>query len=169
VTLCKENVRKKEGPLMLRRTLQIAALLMVAFPAADRPLLAHHGTALWQPGEVAQKGTVVDYVWRNPHVLVVWSLKDDSGKVVQWTGELASPESLMADGGMTRDTLKPGDEVIMYVRPAKSGAPNSVIDQIKRADGTMVLRWSRQAGGTEEERAARTKNREAAEANKSKN
>jgi hypothetical protein len=74
----------------------------------------------------------------------------------------------MADGGMTKDTLKPGDEVIMYVRPAKSGAANSVIDQIKRADGAMVLRWSRQAGGTEEQRAARTRNREAAEAAASK-
>lgn len=155
---------------MLRPTLKIAALFaVITLAMAHRPLLAHHGTALWQADEVAQKGTVVDYVWRNPHVLVIWSVKDDSGKVVQWTGELASPESLMADGGMTRDTLKPGDEVIMYVRPAKSGAPNSVIDQIKRADGTMVLRWSRQAGGTEEERAARTRNREAAEANKSKN
>jgi Family of unknown function (DUF6152) len=153
---------------MLRRMLKIAALFAVlALALANRPLLlAHHGTALWQADEVAQKGTVVDYVWRNPHVLVVWSVKDDSGKTVQWTGELASPESLMADGGMTRDTLKAGDEVIMYIRPAKSGAPNSVIDQIKKADGAMVLRWSRQAGGTEEERTARTRNREAAEANK---
>ncbi|PYU20855.1 MAG: hypothetical protein DMG30_19700 [Acidobacteria bacterium] len=133
---------------MLPRTLKIAAVFaIVAFPLANLPVLAHHGTALCQADEVAQKGTVVDYVWRNPHVLVVWTVKDESGKVVQWTGELASPESLMADGGMT------SDEVTMYVRPAKSGAPNSVIDQIKRADGTMVLRWSRQAGGTEEERA----------------
>jgi Family of unknown function (DUF6152) len=153
---------------MLRHSLKTSALFAVSAFAMALPLLAHHGTALWQAGEVAQKGTVVDYVWRNPHVLVTWSVKDESGKVVQWTGELASPESLMADGGMTKDTLKAGDEVIMYIRPAKSGAPNSVIDQIKRADGTMVLRWSRQAGGTEEERAARTKNREAAES-KAKN
>ena len=69
----------------------------------------------------------------------------------------------MADGGLTKDTLKPGDEVIMYVRAAKSGAPHSVVDQIKRGDGTMVLRWSRQAGGTQEERDARDKAREAAD------
>jgi hypothetical protein len=117
------------------------------------------------------RGTVAEYVWRNPHVLVVWDVKDDKGNVVQWTGELASPETLMGDGGMTKSTLKPGDEVIMYVRPAKSGSPHSVIDQIRRADGSMVLRWSRQAGGTPEERAARDKAREAAdaEANKPKN
>ena len=113
---------------MLPRTLKIAAVFaIVAFPLANLPVLAHHGTALCQADEVAQKGTVVDYVWRNPHVLVVWTVKDESGKVTRWGCEAGSP--------------------------AKSGAPNSVIDQIKRADGTMVLRWSRQAGGTEEERA----------------
>ena len=150
---------------MLRRMLVIAALLVMAvvFPVLNLPVLAHHGTALWSNNEVTLKGTVVEYSWKNPHVLVVWDVKDDKGNVVQWTGELASPESLMADGGLTKDTLKPGDEVIMYVRAAKSGAPHSVVDQIKRGDGTMVLRWSRQAGGTQEERDARDKAREAAD------
>lgn len=133
---------------MLRRLLTMAALVvMVSLTLMNLPALAHHGTALWSNNEVTLKGTVVQYVWRNPHVLIEWTVKDDKGNAVQWTGELASPESLMADGGMTKDTLKPGDEVIMYVRPAKSGAPNSVVDQIKRGDGTMVLRWSRQSGG----------------------
>lgn len=145
----------------MQRMLTIAALgSVMLLPTFNRPALAHHGTALWSPNELELKGTIVEYSWRNPHVLVTWSVKDDSGKVVNWTGELASPESLMADGGMTKDTLKPGDEVIIYVRPAKTGVPNSVIDQIKRADGTMVLRWSRQAGGTEEDRAQREKARQ---------
>ena len=133
---------------MLRRMLMIAVpVVMVSLTMLNLPVLAHHGTALWSNDEVTLKGTVVQYVWRNPHVLIEWTVKDDKGNAVQWTGELASPESLMADGGMTKDTLKPGDEVIMYVRPAKSGAPNSVVDQIKRGDGSMVLRWSRQSGG----------------------
>ncbi len=150
---------------MLRHMLWTTSLVaMIVFSVFSRPALAHHGSAVWSPDEVTLRGTVVEYVWRNPHVLVIWDVKDDKGNVVQWTGELASPETLMGDGGMTKSTLKPGDEVIMYVRPAKSGAPHSVIDQIKRADGSMVLRWSRQAGGTPEERAAREKAREAREA-----
>jgi hypothetical protein len=154
---------------MVRLAIMTAALFsMVVFSMLNQPVLAHHGSASWSPNEVKLPGTVVQYSWRNPHVLVVWNVKDDSGKIVQWTGELSSPESLMADGGMTKDTLKPGDEVIIYVRPAKSGSPNSVIDQIRRADGTMVLRWSRQAGGSDEDRAAREKARDA-EDNKPKN
>jgi uncharacterized protein DUF6152 len=156
---------------MRRMTVTPSLVAMIVFLILNRPVLAHHGTALWSPDEVTLRGTVVEYVWRNPHVLVIWDVKDDKGNVVQWTGELASPETLMGDGGMTKSTLKPGDEVIMYVRAAKSGAPHSVIDQIKRADGSMVLRWSRQAGGTDEERAARDRARAArdAEASKPKN
>ena len=45
-----------------------------------------------------------------------------------------------------KETFKPGDEIVLTLRPAKSGVPNGVVDQIKRADGTVVMRYSRQAG-----------------------
>jgi len=132
---------------MLRSMLLVAVLAAVALlPTLTSPVLAHHGNAAWSSDEVTLKGTVVDYAWRNPHVLLVWTTKDESGKAVQWTGEVGSPESMMADDGWTRTTFKPGDELVLVVRPAKSGVPNSVIDQIKRADGTVIMRYSRQAG-----------------------
>jgi hypothetical protein len=132
---------------MLRRTLVIVGFTaMIGFLTCNAPVSAHHGAAVWTTTELTQKGTVVDYFWRNPHVLLTWNVKDDQGNVVKWTGELASPESMMADDGMTKDTFKPGEELILLVRQAKSGTPNTVIDQIKRADGTVVMRYSRQAG-----------------------
>lgn len=133
---------------MIRRHMLIAAAIaaMAVLPVLSQPALAHHGSALWQDKVVVLKGTVVDYLWRNPHVLVTWNVTDDSGKVVKWMGEMASPETLMGDNGMTRSTLKPGDKVIMYVRPAKSGTPHSAVVQIRRADCSVVVAWSRQAG-----------------------
>lgn len=132
---------------MLRR------LLLIAVPAAivllltlTSPVLAHHGNAAWSTTQITLKGTVVNYVWRNPHVLLIWTTKDEDGKTVQWTGEVASPESMMADDGWTKETFKPGDELILVVRQAKTGVLNGVIDQIKRPDGTEVMRFSRQAG-----------------------
>lgn len=128
-------------------------MLLVALPAAlifvamfSFSVAAHHGNAAWTTTETALKGTIIDFVWRNPHVLLTWSTKDDTGKEVQWTGEVGSPESMMADDGWTKQTFKPGDELILIVRTAKSGVPNAVIDQIKRPDGTVVMRYSRQAG-----------------------
>ena len=132
---------------MLRGILTVAMLAAIVLsPSLTSPVLAHHGNAAWSPNEVTLKGTVVDYVWRNPHVLLVWTTTDESGKAVQWTGEVGSPESMMADDGWTKGTFKPGDELVLVLRPAKSGAPNGVIDQIKRADGTVAMRYSRQAG-----------------------
>jgi Family of unknown function (DUF6152) len=160
---------------MLRR------LLLIAGPAAivllltlSSPVLAHHGNAAWSTSQITMKGTVVSYVWRNPHVLLIWTTKDDSGKTVQWTGEVASPESMMADDGWTKETFKPGDELVLVVRQAKTGVPNGVIDQIKRADGTEVMRFSRQAGSqnyaaplTKEDEERRSKAQ--SDADKSKN
>ena len=132
---------------MLRGMLLMAVLApALFFCAMNSPVQAHHGNAAWSTSEITLKGTLVDYVWRNPHVLLVWTTKDDNGKDVQWTGEVGSPESMMADDGWTRDTFKAGDELVFVVRPAKSGAPNSIVDQIKRADGTVVMRYSRQGG-----------------------
>jgi len=132
---------------MLRTMLKVAVLAAIfLFPILTSPVLAHHGNAAWSTTEVTLKGTVVDFTWRNPHVLLVWTTTDDSGKAVQWTGEVGSPESMMADDGWTKQTFKPGDELILVLRPAKTGVPNGVIDQIKRADGTVVMRYSRQAG-----------------------
>jgi len=160
---------------MLRNLLFPAVLFLAILSSAlTPPVLAHHGNAAWSTEEVTLRGTLVDYSWRNPHVLLVWTTKDDSGKTVQWTGEVGSPASMMADDGWTKDTFKPGDELILIFRPAKSGVPNGVIDQIKRADGTVVMRYSRQAGAanyagplTKDEQERRDK--AAADADKPKN
>jgi len=140
---------------MSRRTLLIAVVAVITLlPALNRPVLAHHSGAAFGTNELTLKGTVAEYDWGNPHVLVVWDVKDDGGKVTRWSGELASVSSMLADG-MTKSSLKPGDDVIMTVHPAKSGNPQSVIVQIRRGDGTMLLAWSRRGGGAAAERAAR--------------
>jgi hypothetical protein len=128
------------------RMVVIAVLVAVIALPMTSPVFAHHGASTWNKDETTVKGTVVEYLWRNPHVLLVWNATDASGQVVKWTGEVASPESMMADDGWTKATFKAGDELILTVRTAKSGTPTSVIDQIKRADGTIAMRFSRQAG-----------------------
>jgi hypothetical protein len=155
---------------MLRRLLPVVVLaITVVLPVWNPPVLAHHGAALWKNDEITLKGTVVDYSWRNPHVLLTWNVTDDKGNVVRWTGELASPESMMADDGMTKDTFKPGEDLILLVRQAKTGSPNSVIDQIKRADGTTVMRFSRQAGSQNYAGALTPEDKARADENKPKN
>ena len=120
--------------------------------------VAHHSAALFQDDEIGAKGTVVELLWRNPHVLLYWDVTDDSGNVVRWVGEMASVTSVMADG-LTRRSLQPGDEIIITFRPARAGTPESVIGTILKPDGTIVLPWGRQGGGSDEVRAARAAGR----------
>src|SRR4051812_19919013 len=81
---------------------------------------AHHSSAEYGDKLATMNGTVVEYRWRNPHVTVVWDAKDDSGKVVRWRGELASITSVMGHG-LTKNSLKPGDEIKITVFPSKLG------------------------------------------------
>ena len=100
---------------------------------------AHHSVAGFDnKKEVNLKGTVVQFVWRNPHVLVVWDVKDENGKVTQWSGEMNSPTS-MIQVGMNRNSLKPGDEVIVTLNPSKTGTPIAVIRKVTMADGKLVV------------------------------
>ena len=52
----------------------------VGVAAFSASLFAHHGAASFDSGKtVTVKGTVTEYVWSNPHVLVKVDAKDDSG------------------------------------------------------------------------------------------
>jgi hypothetical protein len=143
--------------MIVRQTCGILfGLVVVALSAGVGT--AHHSAALFEDFEAAARGTVVEVTWRNPHVLLHWDAKDQNGKVVRWVGEMASVSSIMADG-LTRNSLKPGDEIVVTYRPARAGTPESVIGSILRPDGTIVLPWGRQGGGSDAERAKRAEER----------
>ena len=118
--------------------------LIAVFPFCNGMLFAHHSKAHYESDdkEKTLKGVVVEYQWRNPHVYVVWDVKDDTGKVVRWTGELSSVTTSIADG-LTKNSLKPGDEVTILAVGSKTGVPESLIHKITK-DGKVVLDLTRQ-------------------------
>jgi hypothetical protein len=117
--------------------------LVIAFPTLSTVVFAHHSRAHYGTEESTTKGTVLEYKWRNPHVFVVWAVKDQSGKTTQWVGEMASLTSMIADG-MTKDSLKIGDEVTVVSFPSKNtGSTEALIRKITKADGTVVVDNSR--------------------------
>src|ERR1051325_7081395 len=132
---------------------------VIVFGLSTGIVFAHHSNAEYTNKLTKMEETVVEYRWRNPHVTVVWDSKDQTGKVVRWRGELASITTVMGSG-LTKDSLKPGQVVKMCVYPSKLGTPESVIQYIERQDGTVVLGWSNQAGGNEENRLKRERQQE---------
>ena len=98
---------------------------------------AHHSTAGYDKTKtVALKGTVAEWVWRNPHVIIIWDVKDASGKVMRWYGEMQSPIS-NTGFGLSRTSFKPGDEVTVTVNPGPNG--QALVLTIKDGQGKMVL------------------------------
>ncbi|OLD16401.1 MAG: hypothetical protein AUI91_14160 [Acidobacteria bacterium 13_1_40CM_3_56_11] len=130
--------------MKLRRALVAWLLaLAVVIPMSSLVGLAHHSRAHYGTEESTTKGIVVEYKWRNPHVYVVWAVTDQSGKTTQWVGEMASLTSMIADG-MTKDSLKMGDEITVVSFPSKStGSTEALIKKITKADGTVVVDNSR--------------------------
>jgi hypothetical protein len=96
---------------------------------------AHHGTANYDTTKmVAVKGPVTDFQFINPHVLIALDVKDESGKVVKWQGELTSPNRLTRVG-WTKSSIKFGDVITISGYPAKSGSPEIWIQKVVLAGG----------------------------------
>jgi len=82
----------------------------------------------------AVKGTVTNFEWSNPHAYIYLESKDDKGKVVKWTAELASL-GMLSRVNWKRDTVKPGDEITIYGNRAKNGNTIMRLEKITFANG----------------------------------
>ena len=110
--------------------------LMLSFAAA---LSAHHSMAGYDDTKkITLSGVVSEYRWRNPHAWVVWDVKDESGKVTQWSGELPAINTDQALG-MTKNSLKNGDEISVTINPSRLGTPDGRVWKIMKKDGTVVV------------------------------
>jgi len=94
---------------------------------------AHHGAAAYDSSKmVTVTGTVTDFQFINPHVMITMDVKDPStGKIGKWEGELTSPNHLER-AGWTKSTIKVGDQVTMTGAALKSGAPAMAIRKVMR-------------------------------------
>jgi hypothetical protein len=102
--------------------LSIAICVAAGLLLLSSSVSAHHGTSGYEMEKVITvSGTVTSFNWSNPHCLVHIDVKDSKGDVKDWIIELAAP-TLMSRNGWTKDSLKPGDEVIAETHPAKNGA-----------------------------------------------
>ncbi len=104
-----------------------AALLMISGRT-----FAHHGSIVSYDTHkiVSMEGTVTEFQWRNPHVYVMYDVKDAQGKVVNWGAETHSPIVCENDDGWTKSTLKPGDKITISVFPSKIGATRGLLAKI---------------------------------------
>ena len=96
---------------------------------------------------VVLTGTVTKVDWMNPHIYIHLDAKDEAGKSASWACEGGNPGSLMRLG-WKRDSLKPGDQIVIEGYRAKDGTNTCNGRSVKLADGTKLFAGS--SAGKEE-------------------
>lgn len=122
----------------------LRAVLFVVLAAV--PALAHHGGASYDTKTIVLTGTVKQFQFTNPHSWIQLDVRDQTGKVVEWSVEWGSPNSLSRDG-VRPSTFPVGAKVTLQVHPVKSAAPLAAFVAAKFEDGTIVGKWDSPAGG----------------------
>lgn len=117
-----------------------AASLAAALLCAGVSASAHHSFATQYDAQkpVTLEGVVTKVEWTNPHARFYIDVKDDSGEVVNWNLELASP-NVLSRMGWTRHALKPGDHVTVEGSMARSGAHMANARTVTLANGKQVF------------------------------
>jgi hypothetical protein len=96
---------------------------------------AHHGSAAYSDKVVELKqATITKFLWTNPHCVINFDSKNDAGNVVHWVVE-TGPSTNIGLIGWSKTTLAAGDEVDIFLYPAKSGNPVGRLNKMVLKDG----------------------------------
>ncbi|HEY8521159.1 MAG TPA: DUF6152 family protein, partial [Gammaproteobacteria bacterium] len=117
-----------------------AGALAIALPAH-----AHHSFPAQYDAEkpITLTGTVTKVEWTNPHIFIYIDVTDEAtGAVVNWALEMGGPNALLRLG-WKRDSLKPGDRIMVEGSLARDGSPLANATSIVMADtGRRMLAGS---------------------------
>jgi len=121
-----------------RSTALVLGVLLAAAPSA----YAHHAQAPFfdQDRTVEVRGTVVRWIFRNPHPVLEVEADNGQGQKVVWAVQFA-PATALAKRGWTDQTFKPGDAVVATGHPSRAPGTYGLEQRtLERADGSPVVR-----------------------------
>jgi hypothetical protein len=119
----------------MRSKLAIFLAMMAGFLMISAPLFAHHGNSAYDMSRtVPVKATITKFEYSNPHTQVYYDVTDDKGNVEHWVAETTNP-AMLNRVGWSKDSLKPGDQVTLFVNPNKVGAKVTFLQKVVLSDG----------------------------------
>ena len=132
--------------LLNRLPLTLAMLAASAAIVTQIPAQAHHAFAAEfdaaQPLDL--KGKVTKAKWVNPHSWLYFDVTGPDGKVTNWGVEFGAPNAL-ANKGLSKKDLKPGDDVHIKGYRSKNGEAYGYSVYVTLADGRTF-----QTGGAQD-------------------
>jgi hypothetical protein len=104
----------------------LVAPLAAAALALGAQTSAHHSFAATylENQSVTIEGELVQFVLRNPHSFIEVNVPNPDGTMTRYIVEWGSPSQLR--GKINRDTLKPGDHIIITGNPGRNAEDHRV-------------------------------------------
>ena len=118
----------------MKRTLLALVITAGAVVSGGRALAHHSFAATYYVDQVITiKGSVTEFLYRNPHSFLKVQAPDDKGQMQIWAVEWAGGVQL-SQANVAKDTLKPGDQVVVTGNPGRNPAEHRVrIKSVSRA------------------------------------
>jgi hypothetical protein len=126
----------------------IFLLIATAVLLAAIQLYAHHSFAAtyFEDKQQTVEGDIVQFMFRNPHSFIHVEAKDEKGQTVRWAIEWGGGGQLGRQG-VTRETLKSGDHVIIVGNPGRNPADHRLrMLRLKRTSDNYT--WGTRPGET---------------------
>jgi len=103
--------------------MKLTVTVVLTMVLAGAPAWAHHAFAAEFDAKkpVKLRGTVTKMEWINPHAWIHVDVKKDDGMVEEWMVEAGTPNTLLRRG-FTKDSLKPGTEIVVDGYQSKDGS-----------------------------------------------
>ena len=100
--------------------------------------MAHHSGSNYDFANlVTFEGTIRQFQWTNPHV-VIWVNANHGDGQELWAVQMTSPGNLRRRG-WTQRSLQPGERVRVVAAPMRDGTPAAGLDNITKLETGEVL------------------------------
>jgi len=111
---------------------KILSFLVIAFVCSS--VQAHHSNAASYIDEIITvEGTVDQYLFRNPHVVVYFNVTNEVGETVRWMSEGAAATGLRL-AGWNEDTLLKGDLIRITGKAGRNNKPMISLSDVSKID-----------------------------------
>ena len=124
------------------KTLCVPAFVILTLVSAVMPLSAHHSWPVSYTRLVTVKGTVIEFVWANPHPMMTLEVQSDTGRTEKWL--IGGPAiNRMESNGWAKTTVKPGDVITGIGYQFADGQRIIRLERVVLADGKELRLYGR--------------------------